>query len=57
MNFIKTQDTDTANLLRANGFTELAKEGSLFVFINQPGKMNFSESDMKKLIFTNKICV
>lgn len=45
--FIKTSDEYTANMLRESGLHELAKEGSKWVFINQPDKMTFSIDDMK----------
>ena len=51
-NFIKTQDVPTSEQLRQLGFTELPKQGSFFVFIND-GKANFSSEEKKKLIFTN----
>lgn len=51
MNFIKTQDENTAVELRKT-LKELPKEGSFFVFIND-GKQCFSEKD--KTVFTNKL--
>lgn len=55
MNFVKTQDSSTADMLRAEGFQELPKEGKFFVFVNQPGKYDFSEN--KKIIYTNKLSI
>lgn len=55
-NFIQVQDEGTALQLRSLGFTELPKQGSFFVFIND-GKANFSSEEQKKLVFTNKICI
>lgn len=52
MNFVKTQDEQTAKILRDAGFQELNKEGNFFVFINN-GKLNFS--DNKNVIYTNII--
>lgn len=54
MNFVKTQDFNTAELLRKNGFQELNKEGNFFVFVNN-GKMNFS--DNKKIVYTDKLSI
>ena len=50
--FIKTQDESTALQLCELGFTELPKQGSFFIFIND-GKANFSLEEKKKLIYTN----
>ena len=54
--FVKTSDEHTADLLRKAGFQELAKEGKRWVFINEVGKLNFSDKDYNvsfdsKLIF------
>ena len=54
--FIKTSDSAVADELRKNGFTELAKEGVLFVFLNN-GKEKFSESENKKMIYTDNIVI
>lgn len=54
--FIKTQDFATAEQLRALQFTELPKQGSFFVFIND-GKVTFSSEEKKKMVYTNKICI
>lgn len=51
-NFVKTSDSDTAEKLKTNGFTEVSKEGEFFVFLND-GKQNFSKDDNKKMIHTN----
>lgn len=51
-NFIQTQDEGTAIQLRSLGFTELPKQGSFFVFIND-GKANFSSEEKKKMVYTN----
>ena len=52
--FAKTSDGAVADELRKAGFTELPKEGSLFVFLND-GHANFSDDDKKKVIYTNKM--
>lgn len=54
--FIKVQDISTAEQLRSMNFTELPKEGSFFVFLNNR-TINFSEEDKKKIIYTNKLCI
>lgn len=54
MNFIKTQDSSTADILRKEGFQELPKEGKFFVFINN-GKLNFS--DDKTIVYTDKLSI
>lgn len=54
--FIKLQDISTAEQLRKLGFTELPKQGSFFIFIND-GKAIFSSEEKKKMIFTNIISV
>lgn len=51
-NFIKTSDEHVAEELRRNNFTELKKDGSLFVFINN-GKMNFSNKEKKEIIYSD----
>ena len=52
--FIKTQDFPTSEQLRKLGFTELPKQGSFFIFINDK-KLNFTSEEEKKLIYTNII--
>lgn len=54
--FIKTTDKHTAELLREAGLKELAKEGSRWVFINEPNKLDFSTEDMKSIHSTNTLC-
>lgn len=56
MNFIKTSDEHTADLLRKSGFPELPKEGNVWVFINTQNKVEFA-SDNTKMHYTNTICV
>ena len=45
--FIKTSDEETANLLRASGLMELAKEGDKWVFVNEINKIQFSKDKMR----------
>lgn len=51
-NFIKTEQEHLAQLLRQSGFTELKRDGKLFVFVND-GKMNFSDKDKKEIIYSD----
>lgn len=53
-NFIRTEDPIVASELRANSFTELPKEGNMFVFLNN-GKEVFSAEEKKKMVFSNKL--
>lgn len=55
-NFIKTNSESIAIQLKKLGFTELPKQGTFFVFLNN-GTANFSEEDKKKVIYTNKLCI
>lgn len=52
--FVKTTDPETAQMLRDAGLVELEKDGQRFVFINDPSKMNFSQTD-GKLCFDSKL--
>lgn len=56
-NFVKTSDSNTAENLRKAGFTELGKEGNMFVFVNNGKKLTFTEDDKKKMIMTNIACL
>ena len=58
MQFVRTTDPDTAQLLRANGFTELTEPSSTrYCFIND-GKMVFKEGEIdKKINFSNMLCI
>lgn len=50
-NFIKTDSEETAQKLRNKGFNELKKQGSYYVFVNEPDKIvDFDKSDV---IYTN----
>lgn len=51
--FIKTSDEETANLLRASGLMELAKEGDKWVFVNEINKIQFSKDKMKDVHTTD----
>lgn len=52
MNFIRTDDKETAATLRNLGYTELGKQGSMFCFINN-GKETFSKDLKDKIEYTN----
>lgn len=54
--FIRTSDCQVAEELRKNGFAELAKQGSFYVFINN-GKINFSDEEKKKVVYSNLMTV
>ena len=56
MNFVRTEDEKIADELRRNGFQELKKDGSFFVFINEKtdrAVTGFAESG--KVVFTNQL--
>lgn len=59
MPFIKTSDTEVAELFRQAGYPELEKEGSLFVFVNigryENGK--YSTVPVDKCTFSNTVCL
>lgn len=46
--FIKTNDENTAKLLRDSGLVELAKEGDKWVFVNEKDKLKFSTDDLER---------
>ena len=50
-NFIKTDSEDTAQKLRNKGFTELKKQGSWYVFVNETDKI--VDFDKSHLTYTN----
>ena len=45
--FIATSDENTAKILRKLGFYELEKQGSFWMFVNQPERLRFLSDDMK----------
>lgn len=53
--FIKTKDEAVAEEIRKEGYTELSKEGDVFVFINEAKKNQ--TFDKKKVIYTDNICM
>lgn len=50
-NFIKTDSEETAQKLRNKGFNELKKQGSYYVFVNEPDKI--VDFDKLDVIYTN----
>lgn len=56
MNFIKTTDKETADKLERLGFEKLAKEGDMYVFLNNSQAV-FSKEDEKKMSFTNILAI
>lgn len=53
--FIYTTDCETAQMLRRLGFQEIASDANSWTFLNDSTKIHFSESDMKKMHFCNKL--
>lgn len=52
--FVKTSDEHTADILRKAGLHEIAREGKLWVFINEVDKIDFSSNDMR-MIYSDKL--
>lgn len=50
-NFIKTDSEETAQKLRNKGFTELKKQGSWYVFVNEMDKI--VDFDKSHVTYTN----
>ena len=59
MPFIKTSDTEVAELFRQAGYPELEKEGAMFVFVNigryENGK--YSTVSVDKCTFSKTVCL
>ena len=59
MPFIKTSDTEVAELFRQAGYPELEKEGAMFVFVNigryENGK--YSTVPVDKYTFSKTVCL
>ncbi len=53
--FILTQEKVTADLLTANGFTFIKKEGKTYAFVND-GMLTFS-TEGHKMVYTNLLSV
>lgn len=52
--FINTTDPETAAVLRKLGFEELPQDGGRYVFLNEPGKLEFADMD-SKINLTNRL--
>ena len=57
--FIKTSDTEVAELFRQAGYPEMKKEGTLFVFVNIGRFKNgeFSTVPIDKCTFSKTVCL
>lgn len=59
MPFIKTSDTEVAELFRQAGYPELEKEGAMFVFVNigryENGK--YSTVPVDECTFSKTVCL
>lgn len=57
--FIKTSDTEVAELFRQAGYPEMEKEGTLFVFVNIGRFENeeFSAVPIDKCTFSKTVCL
>lgn len=54
--FISTSDKETAEKLKAEGFTQIQDSSTnKYLFVND-AKLNFSE-DKDKVNFTNRMCI
>lgn len=54
--FIVTQDEDTINTLKAEGFEVYSVQGGKVTFINQPS-VKFADGTQIKGAYTNKVCI
>lgn len=56
-NFIRTSDSDTAELLRKEGFTEITEpSSSAYCFINNGKKLTF-DAEQNGIVYTNLLCL
>ena len=56
--FIVTTDTEVANKMIAQKFKLLSTIGGVYTFVNDaPQNFAFDSFDMKKVHFTNKLCL
>ena len=59
MQFIRTTDESTAEILRSSGYTELTEQSTTcYCFLND-GKLTFDKNEemTKKIHFTNVMCI
>lgn len=54
-NFIVTQDKETAEKLSQCGIKLLSDCNGVYTFENKMSIMNFSEIDVKKIVYTNML--
>ena len=59
MQFLKTSDESTAEMLRNSGFTELTEQSSAYYCFLNDGKLTFNENEEinKNIHFTNILCI
>ena len=56
--FIIVQDADTAHKLMINGFQLVSRANDIYTFMNEiPQHFNFAEIDIKKLAYTDRLCI
>lgn len=55
--FIKVFDQTTAQLLINSGFQIVSKEPNQWTFLNDIGKLNFDEIDLKKMHFCSNLSI
>ncbi len=53
--FIRTSDSETRDVLKSKGFTEVSKSYGIYIFLNDR-KMTFDTSNLK-ITYTNKLFV
>ena len=54
-NFIVTKDKETADKLSSCGMRLLSDINGVYIFENKISTMNFSEVDIKKVVYTNML--
>lgn len=54
MNFIKTSSSEIANRLLEEGYRCVNANGESYMFLNCK-KMHFTEEELKKIIYTNRL--
>lgn len=54
MNFIKTSSSEIANRLLEEGYRCVSANGESYMFLNCK-KMHFTEEELKKIIYTNRL--
>lgn len=58
MNFIKTSDQQTADLLISLGFKILSKDGNVYTFLNDVEKEKaFKKDDKTEVVYSNGLCI